>query len=133
MTIPLKQLHNRLSLWRWSTLIGYFGLLIVLLNWFTWISPPNEFPRGFLLILLVVPLMFPLQGILKGRPYTHSWACFLALPYFAIGVDIAFNNDSDRWLALAATVFSLLLFFGCAFFARYERLRQKLAGSSSTN
>ncbi|MBX2824186.1 MAG: DUF2069 domain-containing protein [Gammaproteobacteria bacterium] len=125
MTMSPDQLHRRLVLWRWCTLVGYFGLLLVLLNWFTWLSPPTEIPRGFLLILLVVPLMFPLQGILKGRPYTHSWACFLALPYFAIGIDVAFNNTTDRPLALAVTFFSLLLFFGCAFFARYERQRQK--------
>jgi len=117
------ELRNIVRWWRWCTLIGYFGLLVVLLNWFTWLSPPTEFPRGFLLILLVVPLMFPLRGILRGRPYTHSWASFLSLFYFAIGIDIAFNNHTDRALALAVTFFSLLLFFGCVFFARYERLR----------
>ncbi len=119
-----EQLYTRLGRWRWVTLIGYFGTLLLLLNWFTWLSPPQQIPRALLLIVTVVPLMFPLQGILKGRPYTHSWACFLALLYFAIGVDVAFNNNSDRYLALLLVLFSLLFFFGAAFFARYEGIRQ---------
>lgn len=119
-----ERLYARLMWCRWCTLIGYFGTLLLLLNWFTWLSPPQNVPRALLLIATVVPLMFPLQGILKGRPYTHSWACFLALLYFAIGVDVAFNNNSDRYLALGLVFFSLLFFFGAAFFARYETIRQ---------
>lgn len=119
-----QRLYTRLKIWRWCTLIGFFGTLLLLLNWFTWLSPPEQVPRALLLIVTVVPLMFPLQGILKGQPYTHSWACFLALLYFAIGVDVAFNNHTDRYLALALVLFSLLFFFGAAFFARYEGIRQ---------
>ncbi len=112
-----------ISLFRWMTLIGYFGTLALLLNWFTWLAPPKVVPRGFLLIALVVPLMFPLMGIIRGNPYTHSWTSFLSLLYFVIGIDVAFYYPQQRWLGLALIVLSLVLFTGCVFFAKLEKIR----------
>ena len=117
-----------LKLSRWTALIGYFGLLILLLNWFSWISPPHQVPRALILIVLVVPLMFPLRGLLHGKTYTHAWTSFLSLFYFAIGVDIAYTVPADRWLAIAMTTFSLLLFAGSIFFPFYtKKARQQIA------
>ncbi len=33
--------------------------------------------------LLVLPLLVPLPGILRGRRYTYSWACMLVVFYAA--------------------------------------------------
>lgn len=129
-TSRYKMLARRTLIARWTALVGYFGLLIVLLNWFTWLSPPTQFPRAFLLIVLVVPLLFPLRGLLHGRTYTHSWTSFLSLLYFAIGIDVAFNNLPDRLLALSVVLFSLLLFIGCVFYAYYEKRRAHNASSA---
>lgn len=118
MTLAQKAL-----LARWTTLLGYFGLMTLLLNWFIWISPPTEIPRAFLLIVMVVPLLFPLRGILHARTYTHSWVSFLSLFYFAIGVDVAFNQPLQRTLGMIMLVLSLLLFFGSVYFAYYEKRR----------
>ena len=115
---------------RYATQIGYFGLLAVLMNWITWISPPVQIPRGFLLIVLVVPLLFPLRGLLHGKTYTHAWTSFLTMFYFTVGVDIAYNNDPDRWLALLVVLFSMLLFMGCIFYAKYEKMRVAGVGAS---
>lgn len=105
------------------TLLGYFGLLLLLLNWFTWLAPPAQVPRVILLIALVVPLMFPLRGILRGSPYTHEWASFLSLFYFVVGIDVAFNYQNLRVLGIALIVLSLVFFTGCVFFARLEKIR----------
>lgn len=102
---------------RWATLLGYFGLLALLLNWFSWIAPTTNVPRALPLIVLTVPLLFPLRGLLHGKTYTHAWVSLLALPYFAIGVDVAFNRLDQRWLGLAMIFFSLLLFIGAVFFS----------------
>lgn len=102
-------------------LAGYFGLLTTLLLWFTWLAPPKKFPRAFLLILLVVPLLLPLRGLLHQKRYTHQWTSLFSLLYFAIGIDTAWNGISSRPLALTATAFSLMLFVGCVLYARYSR------------
>lgn len=111
---------KRAMFFRWTALIGYFGLLGLLLNWHTWYSPPVQVPRSLVLIVLLVPLLFPLRGLLHARPYTHRWASYLTLPYFAIGIDTAYTIQSEWFLAALQIFLSLLMFIGCIFFARYS-------------
>ncbi len=101
------------------TLAGYFGLLILLLNWFTWYSPPQEIPRSLVLIFVVVPLLTPLRGLLYGKRRTHQWANFLALPYFAMGIDYAFNYGVDAHLGWLVILFSLMFWIGCIYYSKY--------------
>jgi len=111
---------NKQILARWCTLIGYFGLLALLLSWFTWLAPPVNVPRVVPIVLLVVPLLFPLRGLLHARRYTHQWVTFLALFYFTVGVDASFNHsEGQAWLGYLTVMFSLLLFVGSMFFARF--------------
>ncbi len=103
------------------TLVGYFGLFSLLMSWFTWLSPPENIPRVVLIVLLVVPLLFPLRGILHGKRYTHQWVSFLSLFYFCVGVDAWFNpGRGDAWLGALTVLFSLLLFVGSILYARYS-------------
>lgn len=113
----IVKLGRTQTLARWVTLVGYFGTLVLLLNWFTWLSPPTVVPRALPLIALTVPLLFPLRGLLHANSYTHAWVSLLALPYFAIGVDVAFNRTDQRGLGLLLVLFSLLLFCGSVFFS----------------
>jgi len=110
--------HN--SIWlrcaRYCTLIGFFCLLALLLNWFSWLAPPQTVPRALPMIILVLPLMFAVRGLLYEKPYTHAWVSLLSMLYFAIGVDVAFNRDDQRLLGLALIVCSLLLFAGTVTF-----------------
>ena len=112
---------NALRLARWTALCGYFGLLLLLLNWHTWLSPPTDVPRAFLLIALLIPLLFPMRGLLYARAYTHAWTSFLALFYFALGIDIAFTSALDWHLGWAQVLFSMILFTGCIFFPRLSK------------
>ncbi len=113
----IVKLGRRQTLARWVTLVGYFGLLALLLNWFTWLAPPKVVPRALPLIALTVPLLFPLRGLLHASTYTHAWVSLLALPYFAIGVDVAFNRSDQRSLGLLLVLFSVLLFCGSVLFS----------------
>lgn len=104
---------------RWCALIGHLGLIALLLSWFTWLAPPENVPRVVVIVLLVVPLLFPLRGMLHARRYTHQWVSFLALFYFMVGVDASFNHgEGQAWLGYLTVVFSLMLFVGSIFFAR---------------
>ncbi len=111
---------NRIAVARWTTLVGYFGLLLLLLNWFIWISPPERLPRSLLIILLVLPLLIPLRGILHATRRSHQWMSFLSLFYFMVGVDVWYNNPPDQqWLGALCTLFSLVLFGGTIHYAKY--------------
>lgn len=110
---------NRASrLWHAATLAGYFMLLLLLLNWFTWLAPPARVPVSVALALAAVPLLFPLRGLLHGRPYTHAWTSFLALPYFALGIDAIAGAIGPIWLGPSVAVASTLLFAACVGYAR---------------
>ncbi|MEF8834392.1 MAG: DUF2069 domain-containing protein [Halofilum sp. (in: g-proteobacteria)] len=115
--------------YRAATLAGYFGLLALLLNWFTWIAPPERMPIPLVLILTTVPLLFPLRGLLHGRPYTHAWASFLALPYFILGVDAVAAGTEPVWLGWAAIVFSTTLFTASVGYTRYRGQELQQTGS----
>ena len=111
---------RRARVGRVLTLVGFFGLVALFLNWFVWIAPPATMPRAFPIIALVVPLLFPMRGLLHGRRYTHQWTSFLTMVYFALGVDAWFNAAPAReWLGAAQVLFSLALFVGTVLYARY--------------
>lgn len=111
---------NKQILSRWCALIGYLGLVGLLLSWFTWLAPPQNIPRVVVIVLLVVPLLFPLRGMIHARRYTHQWVGFLSLFYFMVGVDASFNHaEGQAYLGYWTVVFSLMLFVGSTFFARF--------------
>jgi uncharacterized membrane protein len=102
------------------TLAGYFGLLVTLILWPTWLAPPRHLPVAFVLLLLVPPLLLPLRGLLAGRLYTHAWTGFVALGYFLVGMVEGFANPSARLPAMATVALSLMLFAGSQLFIRFR-------------
>ncbi|HHJ21067.1 MAG TPA: DUF2069 domain-containing protein [Gammaproteobacteria bacterium] len=100
-------------------MIGYLGLFLLLVIWIGWIQPPTALPRSLVLIVLGVPLLFPLRGQLHGRPYTFAWAHFMALFYFAVGIFYAAER-STLIFGLLIILFSILWFLGCIFYPRRQ-------------
>ena len=72
-------------------------------------------------ILAVLPLLAPLNGLLRGRRYTYAWATLFAIPYLVFALTELLVNPAARWVA----ALSLLLVFGwfCTmiFFLRVSR------------
>ena len=130
-----SEISQQKSLWlrcaRYTTLIGFFCLLALLLNWFSWLAPPETVPRALPMIVLVLPLMFAVRGLLYGKPYTHAWVSLLSMLYFAIGVDVAFNRADQRLLGLALVFFSPLLFAGTVTY-NYQAKKQRKALQQSS-
>ena len=117
---PRLESPRHAAIGRAITLIGYFGLLALIVNWFTWIAPPERVPRSLVLAALAIPLLFPLRGIIHARRYTHQWIGFLSMLYFIIGVDIGYNHrGTEQWLGVSMVVLSLLLTIGSSMYARY--------------
>lgn len=117
---PRFESPRHAAIGRVLTLIGYFGLLALIVNWFTWIAPPVQVPRALVLAALAIPLLFPLRGILHARRYTHQWIGFLSMLYFIIGVDVWYNHqDTEKILGMMMVMFSMLLMIGSSMYARY--------------
>jgi uncharacterized membrane protein len=104
---------------------AYLLLLALSVLWEGWLAPAPYAPPGFWLTLKAGPLLFPLFGLLRGRPYTYVWTGLLLLPYFMEGVVLAYLRAGDGFSRTSVLsyawleIFLCLAFFGCgAFYAR---------------
>ena len=85
--------------------------------WELWLAPLR--PGGTLLALKVLPLCFPLTGLLKNRMYTYRWLSLLIWLYFTEGVVRAWGDvGPSQYFAMAEIVLCLVLFAACALHVR---------------
>lgn len=110
-------MQPKTALYRTLSLVGYFGLLAWVIIWHFALTN-TEYSVAFILLLYVLPLLFPLYGIVKGKPYTHAWASFVVLLYLMHGIT-AWYSIPEQWLyALIEVIFSVMMFTGCSMYAR---------------
>jgi uncharacterized membrane protein len=100
------------------------ALILACVAWETFVAPLR--PGGSWMSLKVIPLLFPLRGILKGRLYTYQWAAMLSLLYVGEGSarvmsDVEAVSVMMAWLEL----FLAGGFFVCA--VAYVRPAKKAA------
>lgn len=100
------------------TLFGYLGTLALLLAWYGWLAPAAHIPKSIALALLLLPLLFPLRGLLHGRRYTFSWSCFLSLLYFIHGVVEAYTSGATLHLGLLEVCLTSLWFISAMTYVR---------------
>lgn len=83
-------------------------------------------PGGSLLVLKVIPLLFPLRGVLKGSLYTLQWASMLILLYFMEGVVRVYSDPDPASARFALAEIALtVIFYLCAIL--YVRPAKKAA------
>jgi len=128
--IDPSAINTKIKATRILALIGYFGCMAFLMLWIIVIAPP-QIPKSIAIAIATLPMLLPLRGILHGRVYTHSWAGFLALPYFAFGVDAAIHRTEKPWLGVTLVVLSTLWFLGSAYYAKYKKLSVNLPATES--
>lgn len=111
------------------------GLIILCLGWELWWAPLR--PGGSYLVLKVIPLLFPLRGVLKGNLYTLQWSSMLVLLYFMEGCVRAWSDPDimSVYMALIEIVLSSLFYF-CAIFylwpaKKAAKLRAKQAKAAA--
>ena len=100
---------------------GYFGLLLLVPIWHLYLSPPTlEISPWLITSIWLIPLLFPLKGIIKGNPYTYAWSGFIALIYIMHSCVIIMSNEQERVLAVVELVFASLFLMGNIYFAKYK-------------
>ena len=75
--------------------------------------------------LLTAPLLLPMAGLWRNRPYTYRWVGFMTLIYFCIGISEWVANPTLRFYGLATALCSITLFLASIYQARYLRLRDR--------
>jgi len=110
----------------WSLL----GLIVLGLAWELWLAPLRE--GGSWWAIKVIPLCFPLAGLLRNRMYTYRWVSLLVWLYFTEGVVRAYGDAGwSAALALGQVLLCLVLFVACALHVRL-RFRDAALAAQST-
>lgn len=111
---------NKVNFFQWLALGSFFGLMLTLLGWILLAPHSDNYPTAAMLVLGVVPLLFPLRGLLYARPYTHAWTSFLMLFYFSHSVGEVYSADSFSLYAWLALLFSSVCFCSCIIFVKVQ-------------
>ena len=113
-------------LFYWLAMLGYIGLIALILIWNIWILPANEIGISLILMIMAAPLLFPLKGMLKAHRYTFAWGSFLALAYFSYGVMEAWASPTHADYGLLMVVFSLMWFGFALAYVRFSPRAEEL-------
>ncbi len=96
------------------------ALILLCLAWETVLAPLH--PGGSVLMFKVLPLLFPLRGILRGDRYTFQWASMGILFYFTEGAVRAWSDKGlSAKLALAEALICVVFFFAAIYYAKLTR------------
>ncbi len=99
-------------------LSGYFGLLIWVPVWHFFLAQGIEKSPLFIFLIWILPLLLPLRGILKNRPYTFAWSNFIVMIYLLHGLTAIYAVPEERLYAVIELVFASMMFVGCSVYAR---------------
>ena len=91
---------------------------------FTW---PASLAR---LAILLVPLLLPLRGLLRGQRRTFAWATLCVTPYFIYGLTEVIANPAVRSAAGATLFASLAWFVALVNYLRVTRPQRAVDGQA---
>jgi len=110
------------------SLASFFGLMITLLLWITIADHSDNYPTFAWLIISLTPLLFPLRGLLHGKPYTHAWTGFMMLFYFAHGIGEVYSAQELDLYASLEILFSATTFIASIIFIKHNAKSLKNSG-----
>ena len=130
---PPSALTNEAAHVTWTrrmAVLSLVGLIVLGLAWELWLAPLRE--GGSWWAIKVIPLVFPLAGLLRNRMYTYRWVSLLVWLYFTEGVVRAYGDAGwSAALALGQVLLCLVLFVACALHVRL-RFRDAAQAAPST-
>jgi len=88
---PRTSMPSRLQNGCYYGAVGSLVALLALCLAWEWLLAPLH-PGGSLLVLKIVPLLWPLAGVVKRDVYTLQWSSMLILLYFTEGVVRGFSD-----------------------------------------
>ncbi|WP_100657252.1 DUF2069 domain-containing protein [Alteromonas flava] len=104
--------------YRFLALTCHLALLAWVVLWHFGLRTEQAFSTVFILLIYVLPLVLPLYGVIKGKPYTHAWANFIVMFYLIHGLTIMYAEPQEWLYALIELIFATGMFIGCAVYAR---------------
>jgi uncharacterized membrane protein len=124
---PPEKTPASIDLIRFFAVGSVVGLIILGLAWELALAPIK--PGGSWLALKVLPLCFPLAGLLKNRMYTYRWVSLMIWLYFTEGVVRAYSDrPPGNYLGMVEVLLCLVLFTACTLHVKLRFKHAKAAG-----
>ncbi|MGM0481874.1 MAG: DUF2069 domain-containing protein [Pseudomonadota bacterium] len=108
--------------YRVLTQVCYWPLLIFIILWHSVLQNDQTFglPTSLALLFWVVPLLLPLVGLVKGKPYTHAWFNFILMFYFLHGLTAIYTHPDEFAYAVIELILASGAFVGATGYARLQ-------------
>jgi uncharacterized membrane protein len=116
--VPQYQDKPRLSARRWA--LATLAILIVAVGIAATLNA--SWPGSALLAtVLLLPLLLPVKGLVRGNRRTYAWATLCIAPCFVYAITEAIANSSMRAIAAAILLASLAHFVALVAYLRVTR------------
>jgi uncharacterized membrane protein len=96
--------------------IGLWAAVVA--SWGAWVAAGYPW---MLCLLAALPLLAPLNGLVRGRRYTYAWATLFAMPYLMFALTELLVNREARWAAGGSLVLVFLWFCAMVAYLRTSR------------
>ena len=103
---------------RYLALVCTLSLFVWVVSWQLIFTTTDQYSLQFIFLIYPLPLLLPMWGIVKGKPYTHAWANFIALYYLMHGFTVLYAEPAERWFAVIELLLVVGMFTGCSVYAR---------------
>ncbi|MDP9082416.1 MAG: DUF2069 domain-containing protein [Pseudomonadota bacterium] len=102
-----------LTIWLW---------IAVILSLLAWTRAGYSWAMS---VLAVLPLLAPLNGLIRGRRHTYAWATLFAVPYLVFALTELLVNPAARWVAGASLLLVFAWFCTMILFLRASRVHRE--------
>jgi uncharacterized membrane protein len=76
-------------------------------------------------VIAVLPLLAPLNGLVRGKRHTYAWATLFAIPYLAFAITELLANPPARWVAGLSLLLVFAWFCTMILFLRTSRVHRE--------
>jgi uncharacterized membrane protein len=104
---------RKLTIWLW---------LAVTLSLLAWALVGYPWP---ICVIAVLPLLMPLNGLIRGSRYTYAWTTLFAVPYLAFAVTELLANPRARIVAALSLLLVFAWFCTMILFLRASRVHRE--------
>ncbi len=118
--IKLEEPSTQMLIAHKLTLFGYWGLVLLIPLWNLWWYPSSKYSNKVITVFWLLPLIFPMFGLLKGKAYTHAWSGFIAVLYLCHGLTSLLTSIDEIIPIFLEIIFASAFLFGGMYFAKWR-------------
>jgi uncharacterized membrane protein len=111
--VSVHSISRVITIWLW---------VAVALSLLAWILAGYPWP---MCLVAVLPLLAPLNGLVRGRRYTYAWATLFAIPYLAFALTELLANPQARWVAAMTLLLVFAWFCTMILYLRASRVHRE--------